>query len=170
MVPDLFVGSNPIKGECVLSKFKLEEFNCLGEPPEDNKYGSYFSKLLLTVSRTFKCYLQAEGIKNWSWSSPCLVLGAQETRDGAWGGLTWVCCCSGTQEIIRSVRLPRRHLPLLSWPGEEVREVGGQLPLCLAPSPGCGVSSPLFGRAGSAGVVRAGLVRLGARTRGNMKM
>lgn len=51
MVSDLFVGSNPIKSECVLSKLKLEEFNCLGEPPEDYNYEGYFSKLLLTVSR-----------------------------------------------------------------------------------------------------------------------
>lgn len=65
MVSDLFVGSNPIKSECVLSKFKLGEFNCLGGPPEDYKYEGYFSKLLLTVSRTFIRYLKPEGIKNW---------------------------------------------------------------------------------------------------------
>lgn len=61
----LVIGSNPIKSECGLGKFKLEEFNCLGEPPEDYQYEGYSSKLLLAVLRTFKCYLQPEGVKNW---------------------------------------------------------------------------------------------------------
>lgn len=40
------------------SKFKLEDFNCLGEPRTINI--SYLSSVLLRASRTFKCYFMPE--------------------------------------------------------------------------------------------------------------
>lgn len=48
MVSNLFLGSNCINTECVLSKFKLEEFNCLRKPPEDYKTEGYFSRSLVS--------------------------------------------------------------------------------------------------------------------------
>lgn len=60
---DLFAGSSCINTECVLSKFKLEEFNCLRKPPEDYKTEGHFSGFSLTVFSDFKCYLQPEALK-----------------------------------------------------------------------------------------------------------